>query len=199
MASPKHKEMTADEFLIWNLSQDERYELVDGFPVPLRSMAGASNAHDTISVNIIGHLFQQLRGSGCRPTTPDTAVRTSIKRVRRPDVTIECAPPDTKSYESRNPVAVFEVLSPTTKKSDRTVKLEEYKRHPTLQTIVHIDPDIMDVLVFTRASSGQWDVERIDQAAAVLKIPGTPVALALADIYDGIPLPAPDASPGETN
>ncbi len=197
MASAKFKEMTADEFLLWNLAQDEHYELVDGFPVPLRSMAGSSNAHDGITVNVIGHLFQQLRGSNCRPTTPDTALRTSIKRVRRPDVTIECAPLDAKSYEARNPVAVFEVLSPTTKKSDRTIKLEEYKRHPTLRTIVHIDPDIMDVLVFTRGTDGQWDFERLDQPESIVKIAGTPVALALSDIYDGIPLPAPDAAPIE--
>ena len=88
MASPKFKEMTPDEFLIWNLSQDERYELVDGFPVPLRSMAGASDSHDSIVINLIAALKTQLRGSDCRPSTSDKALTTSIKRVRRPDVTI---------------------------------------------------------------------------------------------------------------
>ena len=194
MASPKHKEMTADEFLIWCLDQEERYELVDGFPVPLRGMTGASDTHDAITVNIIVALANQLKGTDCRPSTADKALRTTIKRVRRPDVTIECAGIAAKSYESRNPVAVFEVLSPTTKKSDRTIKLEEYKRHPTLLTIMHIDPDIMDVLVFTRGANGQWEVDRLDQAEAVVKIAGTPVVLALSDIYDGIPLPPPDAA-----
>jgi Uma2 family endonuclease len=118
MAEAKHKEMTADEFLIWCLSQDERYELVDGFPVPLRAMTGASTLHDQIAVNTIASLHAQLRGTGCRPTTPDVALRTAIKRVRRPDVTIECAPPESKSYESRNPIATFDVLSPTTRKTD---------------------------------------------------------------------------------
>lgn len=197
MAHTKHQEMTADEFLIWCLDQEERHELVDGFPVPLRAMSGASTAHDTIVVNIIGHLFQQLRGTNCRPTTPDTALRTSIKRVRRPDVTIECAPPDAKSYESRNPVAVFEVLSPTTKKNDRNVKLQEYMRHPSLRTIVHIDPDLMDVLVYMRGADGQWDTERLEQSDATVKVADTPVALALSAIYDGVPIPAPDAAASE--
>ena len=197
MANLKHKEMSADEFLIWNLSQDERFELVDGFPVPLRSMAGASDAHDSIVVNVIAALKLQLRGSDCRPSTSDKALRTSIKRVRRPDVTIECSSVDPKSYESRNPIAVFEVLSPTTRKIDRNVKLEEYKRHPTLHTIVHIDPDLMDVLLYVRATNGQWDIERHDQAEATVKITGTPVALALSDIYDGVPIPPPDAASNE--
>ena len=194
MASPKHKEMTADAFLIWCLDQEERYELVDGFPVPLRGMTGASDTHDAITVNIIVALANQLKGTDCRPSTADKALRTTIKRVRRPDVTIECAGIAAKSYESRNPIAVFEVLSPTTKKSDRTIKLEEYKRHPTLLTIMHIDPDIMDVVVFFRGANGQWEVDRLDQAGAVVEIAGTPVVLALSDIYDGIPLPTPDAA-----
>ena len=53
-------------------------------------------------------------------------------------------------------MAVFEVLSPTTRTIDRNVKLQEYMRHPALQTIVHVDPDLMDVLVYTRGASGPW-------------------------------------------
>jgi Uma2 family endonuclease len=105
-------DMTADEFLLWNLTQDQRYELVDGQPVPLRAMSGASAFHDEIVVNIIAALRAKLRDAGCSPRTADTAVRTAIKRVRRPDVTIECSPPQAKTYEARNPVAVFEVMSP---------------------------------------------------------------------------------------
>lgn len=194
MANTRQKEMTADEFLLWCLDQDERYEFVDGFPVPLRSMSGASNPHDAIVINLIALLKPALRATGCRPTSGDTALRTSIKRFRRPDVTIECAGIDPKSYESRNPIAVFEVLSPTTRKNDRNVKLQEYQRHPSLCTIVHIDPDFMDVLVYTRGENGQWDTERLEQPEAAIKVLGTTAALRLADVYDGIPLPATDAA-----
>ena len=34
--------MTVEEFLQWNLDQDERYELVDGIPVPLRAVDPAT-------------------------------------------------------------------------------------------------------------------------------------------------------------
>ena len=188
MAHAKPKEMTADEFLIWNLSQEERYELVDGFPVPLRGMSGASTTHDQIVVNLIALLRDRLRGTNCRPTTPDVALRTAIKRVRRPDVTIERAPPDAKSYEARNPVAVFEVLSPTTRKHDRTVKLAEYMRHPSLRTIVHIDPDLMDIVVYRRDDAGQWQDEPLDRPEHRCEIAGTNAALTLAEIYEDVPL-----------
>ena len=67
----QHRTMTVEEFLEWNLSQDQRYELVDGVPVPLRAMAGAKAEHDTIVVNLIAALHSQLRGSPCKPRTAD--------------------------------------------------------------------------------------------------------------------------------
>jgi Uma2 family endonuclease len=190
MADAQQRAMSVEEFLEWNLSQDERYELVDGFPVPLRAMAGTTDQHDSITVNLIATLRDQLRNSGCRPKTADTAVRTKIKNVRRPDVTIECAAIERGSLEARNPVAVFEVLSPTTRKIDRTIKLEEYRRHPTLRTIVHIDPDEMDVVVYTRNEADGWGDARLEQPEQVLRVSDTPAALNLSEIYDGVPVTA---------
>ena len=186
MADAQQCTMSVEEFLEWNLSQDQRYELVDGHPLPLRAMAGAREQHDIIVVNLIAELRNQLRNSKCKPRTADTALRTKIKNVRRPDVTIECAPPERDSLEARNPVAVFEVLSPTTRKIDRTVKLEEYRRHPSLRTIVHIDPDAMDVVVFTRDTEGAWNDTRFDQPDDIIYIADTGAALRLSEVYDGV-------------
>lgn len=186
-------EMTAEEFLQWNLSQGERYELVDGFPVPLRNMAGAKAEHDIIVINVIRELSMQLRGSRCGPRTSDTALRTSIKNLRRPDVTIECAPLERGSLEARNPIAAFEILSPTTRQIDRSVKLQEYQRHPSLRVIVHIDPDVMDVIVFTRGAMGIWDHARFDQPEDRILIPDTSASVRLADLYEGV-LPADNAA-----
>lgn len=163
----RRNELTVEEFLEWNLSQDQRYELVDLLPVPLRALAGAKAEHDTIVVNLIAALHTQLRGHHCKPRTADTALRTKIKNVRRPDVTIECAQLEKGSLEARNPTAVFEVLSPTTRKIDRSVKLEEYHRHPSLRTIIHVDPDVMDVIVYTHNASGDWDDTRLELPRSV--------------------------------
>ena len=196
MADAQKQTMTVEEFLQWNLDQDVRYELVDGIPVPLRvvdpvtGMAGSKAQHDIIVVNLIVALGNQLRGSPCKPRTADTAVRTKIKGVRRPDVTIECGPPERNSLEASNPVAVFEVLSPTTRKIDRSVKLQEYRRHPGLRTIVHIDPDEMDVIVYTRNASGDWDDERFERLEDTIRIADTPVMLRLSDVYEGVPFGA---------
>ena len=60
MAAAAHKQMSADEFLIWPLDQEDRHELVDGYVVKL--MSGASGVHDVIVANLIASLHPQLRG-----------------------------------------------------------------------------------------------------------------------------------------
>ena len=56
--------------------------------------------------------------------------------------------------------------------------------------IVHIDPDLMDVLVYKRGPDGQWDVERLEVPEGLVTVSDTPVALALSAIYSGVPLAA---------
>lgn len=62
--------MTADEFYAWGERQEERYELVDGFPVPQHGMAGASRRHDCITFNVLGELRNRLRGHPCQASRP---------------------------------------------------------------------------------------------------------------------------------
>jgi Uma2 family endonuclease len=197
--APEPTDMTAEDFLVWCLEQDERYELVDGVPVamrptagragtPTQAMAGASRSHDRITSNIIGALYGQLRDGPCWAATSDTALRTKIKRMRRPDVTIECAAPDAQTYEAQNPVAAFEVLSPTTERTDKMTKLPEYMKHPTLKTIALIEPGKMDVLVYQRDENDEWQGKRYKLSADEIEIAGTVAKLALAEIYSGVPL-----------
>jgi Uma2 family endonuclease len=148
--------MTVEEFYRWQLDQDERYELVEGVPTPLRAMTGASNVHDVILVNCIVELGNRLRGKPCRVASADTALRTSIRSARRPDVTVDCAPPEERSYEARRPTVVVEVLSPSTRKFDQFTKLDEYRRRPSLRHILLIDPDAVAAKLYSRADEGAW-------------------------------------------
>jgi Uma2 family endonuclease len=187
MAEPQRRLMTPEEFFAWQLDQEDRYELVDGIPVPLRGMTGASNAHDAVAVNIIISLGNQLRRGPCRVATADTAVRTSIRGIRRPDVTVECAPIDPKSYEAHAPKLVVEVLSPSTRQMDRIRKVEEYKRLPTLTAIMLVEPGVANVLVLRR-DGAEWRDEAYAGTDSVVPLPEIGASLTLRDVYEGVPL-----------
>ena len=201
MAQTLIKRMTADEFLVWHLTQEDKFELVDGIPVLKqarsaaarsssagRMMAGGTSNHSSIASNIQGNLFARLRGTPCRPHGSDLAVRTSISQVRYPEVTVDCTPPTRDALEALNPIAVFEVLSRTTRPNDLQVKLLEYLRHPQLKTIVIVEPEVADVVVHSRDSGGQWQTERLRSLDDKLTIQDTNAWLTLAEIYDRVTL-----------
>ena len=186
MAEGKLRTMTVEEFYVWQLDQDERYELVEGIPVPLRGMTGASNVHDAILVNCIIEFGTRLRGKRCRVASADTALRTSIRNTRRPDVTIDCAPLEKTSYEACKPVVVIEVLSPSTRRFDEITKLDEYRRHPSLRHILLIDPDSIRARHYSRPEGGEWIDEALTGAEARVDLGAVEVTLALGALYDRV-------------
>jgi Uma2 family endonuclease len=186
MAEAKLRTMTVEEFYVWQLDQDERYELVEGVPVPLRAATGASNVHDAILVNCIGELGIRLRGKACRVASANTALRTSVRNARRPDVTIDCAPLEQGSYEAHKPTVVIEVLSPSTRRFDEITKLDEYRRHPSLRHILLIDPDAIRARLYSRPDGGEWgEVVLVGKDAAV-DLGAIDVTLELGALYDRV-------------
>lgn len=183
------RRMTPEEFFRWQESQDEPFELVNGVPVPKhRMMTGASVQHDRVTVNVIITLGNQLRGSRCRPTTDDVSLRTRINTIRRPDVTIECGELVHDTHESREPRLVVEVASPSTITVDRTVKLEEYKRHPSLRYILLLETVAPVALLYRREVEG-WQAELFEGLEAVIELPDIGARLMLADVYHDLTFP----------
>ncbi|MEE8631481.1 Uma2 family endonuclease [Methylobacterium ajmalii] len=189
MAEAARRRMTPEEFFRWQEGQDEPFELVDGVPIPKhRMMTGASVQHDRVTVNVIIALGNQLRGSRCRPTTDDVSLRTSLTTIRRPDVTVECGEMVYDTHEAREPRLVVEVASPSTTTVDRTVKLEEYKRHPSLRYILLLETVAPVALLYRREAEG-WRPELLEGLAAMIALPEIGAELALAEIYDGLAFP----------
>lgn len=189
MADTARSPMTADDFLVWCLDKDARYELVEG--IPLEMMTGASNAYDRIVVNVIASLHAQLRGTPCRPATADIAVRTRHRSVRRPDVLVTCDPPAADTYEATAPELIVEVLSPSNVGLAWQRKLDEYRRRDGLTYLLLIDPARIGATRYTRTGD-RWDAIDADTLADVFDMTAVGCRLPMADIYDGSGLEAPD-------
>lgn len=181
------KRMTIEEFLDWQTRQEENWELDDGIPVlPLKSMTGATQRHDRVTVNMLVSLGQQLRKTPCRPSTDDIALITATSSIRRPDITVQCAEADPKSMTSVEPRVLIEVLSPSTMNYDRVKKLEEYKRLAPVSAILLVDTERPRVTVHSRAADGSWDsVEHVGLDAS-FDLPMIGARLTLADIFEGV-------------
>src|SRR3984957_9449308 len=117
--------VTIEEFLSWQLDQEERFEFVNGQPL---AMAGAKLRHDRMAVNAIAEVRRQLRANGhpCDAFTADIGILTPPGHLRRPKVSVLCPPFDEEAMTSDRPRLVVEVLSESTARVDRLLKLDEY-------------------------------------------------------------------------
>ena len=146
--------MTREQFFQWAQAQDERYEF-DGFqPV---AMTGGSLNHNRIALNLNRALFSRLEGSGCEPFGPDAGIATVGNTVRYPDVVVTCARDAGEANLVPNPLVVFEVLSPSSGRMDRFVKVREYRAVESIRRYVILEStSIALAVMFRSAASSDW-------------------------------------------
>ncbi len=192
MSDSALKLMTIEEFFVWQQSQEDRYELVEGVPVimrdPITMMTGASSQHDRITSNVLVALGRQLDGSPCWPATADLALRTKIRSLRRADVLVTCDEPSLQIYEAQDPKMVVEVLSPSNKGLPWHRKIEEYRQHAKLAYLLLIESERMQATLITREGE-RWVPSDFDGRDGMIDLPAINCRLAMADVYKGVTLP----------
>ena len=184
MATNARRLLTVEEFLELEFSGNEGHclELDNG---TIRLMAGGSAMHARVQTNIIGTLFARLKGSGCSPYGSDMGIRTHDLSLRYPDVSVFCGregPENDKLKQFDDPKMVIEVLSPSTRRDDETVKLYEYQAMASLDAILLVDPDTEAVRLLTRRDRGGWHDSDLEKGSDVT-VPALGIKLTWAEIF----------------
>ena len=112
-------------------------------------------------------------------------------RIRYPDAFVYCTPAPPGETVIRDPVVVFEVLSPGTSRTDRIEKLREYQATVSVQRYVILEQDSIAAMVFERHGQ-DWNARALT-AGDVLRMPEIDVDLPLSDIYADVPLEPEEA------
>lgn len=194
MAQIKPKPLSFEEFLDWERRQERKHEFEDGQPV---TIAGGTEAHNTIQANLIAPAAPKLRGSGCRAFPSDMLVHTGTGRGRYPDMTIDCGPRRGANLVAPNSKVVFEVLSEETQRRDRTVKLADYNATPSIAHYVLIEPGEPLVHVYSRGPHGDFNLhpQEVRGLDEMVVLPAIGITLAMSEIYDGLDLPTASDNP----
>ncbi|MGL6097976.1 MAG: Uma2 family endonuclease [Fimbriiglobus sp.] len=199
--------VTVVEYLRAERAAAERHLFLDG---TVTSMAGESLPHGQISFNLTVLVGVQLRGRPCQGFVKDTKVRSgpvgplnprgTAGLFSYPDVVIVCGPVEHHDEHKDvvlNPTAIFEVLSPSTERYDRGEKFRRLREwNPTLMDYVLVSQDEMFVEQFTRQADGSWRFEPFAGPAAVVRVASVGCELRLADVYDRVEFPPPNAVDG---
>ncbi len=175
MALPAEMERyTFADVLTW--PDGERAELIDGEVI---LMAPApSRGHQEISGEVFRQLANYLEGKKCKVYHAPFDVRLfekdgdtpeDVNTVVEPDITIVC---DHSKLDDRGckgaPDMVVEVLSPSTQRHDRLVKLGLYQRAGVREYWI-VDPDSSTVQVFLQRD-GSLQLHEVYDRQGVAKV-----------------------------
>ena len=155
VASPQQDYITPEEYLQLEQESDVKHEYIDGYAY---AMAGANDAHVTVSGNLFALLRSHVRGSGCRVFISDMKARIEkSNRYYYPDVMVTCDERDKENtQEKKFPCLIVEVLSDSTEAFDRGDKFADYQQLETLQEYVLINAKRQRVDCFRRNNEGLW-------------------------------------------
>lgn len=176
---------SVDAFLAWEERQEERFEHVGG---TIAMMAGGTENHDLLSMNVARLLGNGLTGTPCRVHGSNLKIRSPAGDIMYPDAFVRCGPIVGDRTVVDDPVLVAEVLAPSTAQRDHTRRRWSYQSIAGLHTILLIASNEPLVEILTREPDGTWRSRLVRGLDVALKVEPLGLELSLAGIYAGADL-----------
>lgn len=145
--------ISVEDYLAGEETSPVKYEYVYG---EVYAMAGTSDNHNRIVVNLITLLSTHLRDSPCEPFSGDIKVRVSPHVYYYPDVLVSCEENAENPYFRNEPILIVEVISPSTQEIDRREKLLFYQQMPSVQEYVVVEQQKILIEIHRRQTDGHW-------------------------------------------
>ncbi|MFM7581006.1 MAG: Uma2 family endonuclease, partial [Microcystaceae cyanobacterium] len=132
-----------------------KHEYIDG---EIYAMAGTTDSHNTIALNLAVLIRNHLRGTNCRVYFADIKARLEERnRFYYPDLLVTCDPKDreTPTYK-RFPKLIIEILSDSTEAFDRGDKFNDYQALDSLQEYVLVNSKQQRIETYQRDTQNRW-------------------------------------------
>jgi Uma2 family endonuclease len=180
---------TPEQYLALERKAETKSEYFDG---AIFAMAGASREHNLIVANVTAELHPQLKRRPCELYPGDMRVKvTETGLYTYPDVVVVCGEPqfeDEQGDTLLNPTLIVEVLSSTTEAYVRGDKTAHFRQLESLQEYVLIAQDRVRVERYARQPDGQWLLLETTDLGDTIQLASIGCQLALAEVYDKVPL-----------
>ena len=190
---------TVEEYLALERESEERHEYLDG---QIYAMAGESEEHGDICMNLSRIISTQLLGKPCRAWSKDTKIRSGPDPAHRhstkglysyPDLVVVCGE---RQYHDQhrdvllNPAVIIEVLSPSTEAFDRGEQWWRYQTWlPSLTDYLLVAQSMPLIERYLRQPSGGWFYSLVDNLEGQLHLASIDCTLRLAEVYDRVVFP----------
>ncbi len=172
--------ITEQDYLEGELASDLKHEFIDG---QVYAMTGTSDDHNRISVNVLSEFRQQLKGQSCEPFMADMKLKAG-ENIYYPDVMVICESDDADTkLVKHGPAIIVEVLSPSTRRTDLTIKKEAFLSLPSLQEYVVIEQASCQVLVFRRKDNWRASYYFLGDTITFESID---ISISVEEVYDRV-------------
>ncbi len=185
-ALKKIEYLSEEEYLQYELGAEIRHEYVDG---QVYAMAGASENHARICMNIAFHLRGAARGGDCGVFLSDMKLKIPESRAYYyPDVMLLCKrAAEDDDYYKHQPCFVAEVASKSTRATDRREKLWNYQKIASLKYYLLVDSLKKKIEYFRRDDVGNWQQAILeDEETLNVQCGDYQAILTLDDIYEDV-------------
>jgi len=173
-----------EDYLEAEKSNQVKHEYHDG---EVYAMAGASDEHVTIGMNIAFLLRNHLQGSGCRSYVFDMKVQIdAVNYFYYPDVMVSCDQRDQSfRFFKKYPTLIIEVLSESTEAKDRGKKFEHYRHLETLQEYGLVSQERQQVEIFRKNEAGLWVLHPFGEGDEV-ELASVDIKVGIAALYENV-------------
>jgi Uma2 family endonuclease len=188
MSELAEKRMSLDEFPAWDDGTDTRYELIDGVRV---AMAPPAEAHRILAMRLGSRIDAALQDR----RTCNVQIDAGVLRPDRadsyyvPGIAVTCRANAPHRQAIVDPVLIVEILSPSTERHDRRVKLPIYRQIASVREILLVDAD-SHYGELHRRDNDRWVVELLRGADAMLFLASVGRRPPMSELYEGIAIPA---------
>ena len=179
------EKISIEDYLSGEALADTKHEYVDG---QVYAMAGASERHNRIALNIAVQLRSATRGTPCGAFMSDMKFKhEAYNIVYYPDVMLVCDSSDNDAYAKQRPCLIVEVLSPSTASIDRREKWHTYRNTPSLRYYLLVNPDAPIVDIYHHLPDRGWLRSTLEpDDIFTIDCPPIQTTLTLREIYEDV-------------
>lgn len=177
--------MTPEEFFEFEEFSASKHEYHAGL---VYAMAGGSESHSLVQVNVLGELRALAKGTPCRVNGSEMAIWIPTAEASvYPDASVRCGTPRYHLGSPRrleNPRLIVEVLSPSTREYDAAGKFGLYCQIPEFTEYLLVEPDRPHVTHWTLTD--EWRSQEYVGLEAAVPLVALPGLLLLREVYEGV-------------
>ncbi len=172
--------ISVEDYLKGEKDSQVRYEFVNG---EVYAMAGASDNHNRITGNLFTAIYNKLRDSECEPFSTDMKLRADENTFYYPDIFVACDQNPVDPYYREEPILIIEVVSASTRQTDRREKLRAYQQMASVHEYVIVEQEKISVEIHRRQPNGSWITYFYTRTDTEFPLESVDLTLQLSEVY----------------